>query len=48
MNAYTDKGFNREIVIYCKDTGLHDPLIDFLQGKQLDLTHPSGESIPLP
>jgi len=38
MNAYTDKGFSREIAIYCKETGLHDPLIEFLQGKNLDLT----------
>lgn len=38
MNAYTNNGFSREIAIYCKDIGLHDPLIEFLQEKQLDLT----------
>ena len=38
MNAYTDKGFCREIAIYCKDKGFHEPLIELLQRKQLDLT----------
>jgi len=38
MNAYNDKGFSREIAIYCKDMGLHDQLIEFLQEKQLGLT----------
>ncbi len=38
MNAYTNPGFNRDFAIYCKDDGLHDKLILFLQEKGLDLT----------
>lgn len=38
MNAHTDSGFCREMAIYCKKEGFHDPLIEFLQSKQLDLT----------
>ncbi len=38
MNAYTDPGFNRDLAVYCKDAGLHDKLIGFLQEKGLELT----------
>lgn len=38
MNACTDKEFSREMAVYCKEAGLHEPLIEFLQRKQLDLT----------
>jgi exopolyphosphatase len=38
MNAFTDKGFSRNLAVYSKETGFHDQLIEFLQEKNLDLT----------
>ncbi len=38
MNAYTDPGFNRDLAIYCKNSELHDKIVEFLEEKGLELT----------
>ncbi len=37
MNAYTDPGFNRDLVIFCQTEEEHDKLLGYLQEKGLDL-----------
>ncbi|TVQ35407.1 MAG: hypothetical protein EA384_16270 [Spirochaetaceae bacterium] len=37
MNAYTDPGFTRELVVYCPDESLRTRLLDCLNGSDLQL-----------
>ncbi len=38
MNAYTNPGFHRDLVLFCKSKDAHDALLSYLQEKGLDLT----------
>ncbi|MEN8210598.1 MAG: DHHA2 domain-containing protein [Thermodesulfobacteriota bacterium] len=37
MNAYTNPGFNRDLVIFVKNAGVHDELVNYLHQQGLEL-----------